>query len=100
MWHFDPSGEMSGERPPVFSFTDSSATNCYYGVSVTSGTTTMSRDSFIGNATDGLLVTGGVANADHSIFRGTTSDFASAALTAVGGGLLLAKNCLIIWPRK
>ena len=31
---------------------------------------------------------------------GTTSDFASAALTATGGGLLLAKNCLIIWPRK
>ena len=31
---------------------------------------------------------------------GITSDFASATLTAVGGGLLLAKNCAIIWPRK
>src|SRR4029077_14801415 len=31
---------------------------------------------------------------------GTTSDFASAAVTLAGGGLLLAKNCLIIWPRN
>ena len=31
---------------------------------------------------------------------GITSDFASATLTDTGGGLLLAKNCLIIWPRK
>ena len=28
------------------------------------------------------------------------SDFAVATLTLVGGGLLLAKNCAIILPRK
>src|SRR5258705_6712160 len=31
---------------------------------------------------------------------GITSDFASATVTAEGGGLLLAKNCLIILERK
>ena len=29
-----------------------------------------------------------------------TSDFASAAVTVTGGGLLLAKNCAIMWLRK
>src|ERR1700712_1974874 len=29
-----------------------------------------------------------------------TSDFASATVTVAGGGLLLAKNCAIMWLRK
>src|ERR1700712_4683529 len=29
-----------------------------------------------------------------------TSDFASATVTLAGGGLLLAKNCAIMWLRK
>jgi len=31
---------------------------------------------------------------------GLAMHLAVLSLTAIGGGLLLAKNCLIIWPRK
>ena len=45
-----------------------------------------------------LLTAVGDLAAVHQV--NVTSDLASEMLTLVGGGLLLAKNCAIIWPRK